>query len=192
MGQGQQASRTAVRYSKRQVHDEAWIKKFLHRAEYGTFATVQDGQPFMMANLFVYDEDAHAIYFHTALTGRTRTNIEQNANTCLSVSQMGRLVPAPEALEFSVEYAGVTVFGKTTIVDDEERATRALQMLLDKYFPHLKPGRDYRPIIHEELVRTSVYCMKIEEWSGKENSKEGMGIPGTFYFKDMLKEIDNK
>ena len=29
--------------------------------------------------------------------------------------EMGRLPPAPEALEFGVEYAGVTVFGKMRI-----------------------------------------------------------------------------
>ena len=40
--------------------------------------------------------------------------------------------------------------------------------LLDKYFPDLKPGKDYRPITPEEISRTSVFAIEIEAWSGKE------------------------
>ncbi|NJK79079.1 MAG: pyridoxamine 5'-phosphate oxidase family protein, partial [Chloroflexaceae bacterium] len=47
----------------------------------------------------------------------------------------GRLLPADVALEFSVEYSGVMVFGSATIVQDEAEASHALQLLLDKYFP---------------------------------------------------------
>ena len=42
------------------------------------------------------------------------------------------------------------------------------QQLLDKYAPHLCPGRDYRPIQPEELAVTSVYRIAIDEWSGKQ------------------------
>ena len=36
----------------------------------------------------------------------------------------------------------------------------------------MKPGREYRPITEKELKRTSVYELKIESWSGKENWNE--------------------
>ncbi|GIK09239.1 MAG: hypothetical protein JETCAE02_13120 [Anaerolineaceae bacterium] len=54
--------------------------------------------------------------------------------------------------------------------DEEQRA--ALYGLLKKYFPEMKPGREYRPITEKELKRTSVYELKIESWSGKENWEE--------------------
>jgi len=41
-----------------------------------------------------------------------------------------------------------------------------------EYFPKMKAGREYRPITEEELKRTSVYAIKIEAWSGKENWNE--------------------
>jgi len=47
--------------------------------------------------------------------------------------------------------------------------------LLDKCFPDLKAGRDYRPITDSELARTSVYAIAIESWSGKENWREAEG-----------------
>jgi nitroimidazol reductase NimA-like FMN-containing flavoprotein (pyridoxamine 5'-phosphate oxidase superfamily) len=144
-------------------------------------ATILDGQPFINSNLFVYDEARQAIYLHTARVGRTRANVEATSSVCFSVSEMGRLLPADTALEFSVEYSGVTVFGLIAVVTDETEAKYALQLLLDKYFPHLHPGIDYRPITLEELQRTSVYRLDIESWSGKQK-KVAADFPGAFYY----------
>lgn len=85
---------------------------------------------------------------------------------------MGRLLPAQDALEFSVEYAGVTIFGQAQIVADEAEAKHALQLLLDKYAPHLVAGRDYHPPTAEEISRTSVFRIVIDDWSGKKKEVE--------------------
>ncbi|NNF12716.1 MAG: pyridoxamine 5'-phosphate oxidase family protein [Gemmatimonadetes bacterium] len=160
--------------------DEAWVREFFEVAPYGFLATVNDeGQPFLNSNLYVYDRDRHCIYLHTHRTGRTRDNLVAPEKVAFSVAGMGRLLPAPEALEFSVEYAGVTAFGTGRIVGDEAEAKDALQMLLDKYAPHLEPGRDYRPSTDDELARTTVYRVDIEAWSGKQKEVEA-DFPGAF------------
>jgi nitroimidazol reductase NimA-like FMN-containing flavoprotein (pyridoxamine 5'-phosphate oxidase superfamily) len=159
---------TQVRRRDRAVDDEGWIRDLLRRAPVGTLATVRDGQPFLNMNIFVYDEADHAVYLHTAAAGRTRSNVEAEEGVCFGVCEMGRLLPAATALHFSVEYAGVVVFGRARIVADEAEAGRALQKLLDKYAPHLRPGRDYRPVHPEELAVTSVYRIAIDSWSGKQ------------------------
>ncbi|MCB9454053.1 MAG: pyridoxamine 5'-phosphate oxidase family protein [Anaerolineaceae bacterium] len=171
----------AVRRNDRAVEDETWIREFLHRAPVGTLATVYDGQPFINANLFVYDEAAHAIYMHTARVGRTQANVSADERVCFSINEMGRLLPADEALEFSVEYNGVVVFGRAHLLTDSGAARHALQMLLDKYFPHLKPGEHYRPITDDELARTAVYRIAIDSWSGKQK-KVGDDFPGAFRY----------
>lgn len=163
---------TNMRRSDRAVEDEAWIKRFLHHAGVGVLATVYDGQPFINQNLFVYDENEHCIYVHTANQGRTRANVENHEKVCFSIMEMGRMLPADEALEFSVEYAGVIIFGKSSIVEDEAKATEALQRLLDKYSPHLTAGSDYRPPILEELKRTAVFRITIDDWSAKKKEVE--------------------
>jgi nitroimidazol reductase NimA-like FMN-containing flavoprotein (pyridoxamine 5'-phosphate oxidase superfamily) len=159
--------RAAPRRRDRAVRDEAWIRAMLREAPTGVLATAHDGQPFVNANLFVYDEAEHVIWMHTAATGRTRSNIDANARVCFTVFAMGRLLPADTALEFSVEYDGVVVFGRGRAVSDPDAARRGLQLLLDKYFPDLRPDRDYRAITDEELRRTAVYRIEIEAWSGK-------------------------
>jgi nitroimidazol reductase NimA-like FMN-containing flavoprotein (pyridoxamine 5'-phosphate oxidase superfamily) len=175
-----------IRRKDRAVVDEAWIAALLHHAPLGVLATVYDGQPFINSNLFVYDEAQHAIYTHTARTGQTRTNIEAGERVCFSVSEMGRLLPASLALEMSVEYAGVTIFGRARVVAGDGEATYGLNLLLDKYFHHLRPGVDYRPIQPEELARTAVYRITIDAWSGKQK-KAAADFPGAFFFSPSLR-----
>lgn len=178
-------SPAAVRRADRAVTDEVWLRATLHAAAWGTLATVHDGQPFLNSNLFVYDEPRHALYTHTARVGRTKANVEAEvpARVCFGVFTMGRLLPADEALEFSVEYEGVTVFGMAQVVTDAEEAERGLQLLLDKYAPHLRPGRDYRGITADELKRTAVYRIDIAEWAGK-RKEAPPDFPGAFRYEE--------
>lgn len=170
---------TDMRRADRAVDDDAWIRAFLEEAPLGFLATSHDGQPFLNSNLFVYDEPRRAIYLHTANVGRTQANIQLNDRVCFSVATMGRLLPAKEALEFSVEYGSVVVFGRAVAVDDPVEAEEGLQLLLDKYAPHLRPGEDYRPITPEELKRTGVLRLDIESWSGKKK-QVAADFPGAF------------
>jgi hypothetical protein len=57
-------------------------------------------------------------------------------------------------------------------VTDLEEARHCLYGLIGKYFPQLTPGKELRPITDNELKRTTVYIIQIEEWSGKENWQE--------------------
>jgi nitroimidazol reductase NimA-like FMN-containing flavoprotein (pyridoxamine 5'-phosphate oxidase superfamily) len=165
------------------AQDDVWIRAFLHSGAWGTLATVSEGQPFLNTNLYVYDENAHAIYLHGARIGRTRSNIEQGGPVCFNVSEMGRVLPDEIALEFSLEYAGVTIFGRAVVVENVGEKARALQLLLDKYAPHLEPDRDYRPANPDELNRTSVFRIDIESWSGKSNVKAA-DFPGAFWYDE--------
>lgn len=179
-----QIAPNVVTRKDREVQDESWIKALLHRAPVGVLATVHDGQPFLNTNLFVYDEPKSVIYMHTAKVGRTRSNIETDERVCFSATEIGRLLPADEALEFSVEYAGVVAFGQASIIEDLDEARDALQMLLDKYAPHLTPGKDYRPPVVEEVKRTSVYRIRIESWSGKKK-EVAADFPGAYRYESL-------
>lgn len=149
-----------------------WIRAFLREAKVGHIASSFDGQPFVMANTFWYDEQKNRIVFHTNVSGRTRANIERNPKVCLEASEMGDLLPSNVALEFSLQYRSVMVFGTARVLTDLEEARAALYGLIKKYFPTMTPGREFRPITDKELKQTAVYVIEIESWSGKENWKE--------------------
>lgn len=178
---GRADHRSALRRRDRGKDDD-WVAAFLRRASYGFLATVgHERQPFLNSNLFVFDDTGggRRIYLHTHRTGRTRDNLQAAEKVAFSTVAVGRLLPAPEALEFSVEYAGVVAFGKGSVVEGAEEARTALQMLLDKYASHLKPGIDYRPTTDDELRRTAVYRIDVETWSGKQK-EVAEDFPGAF------------
>ena len=181
MKKNQDKSLNEIRRKDR-AKDEEWIKEYLNKASFASIATIHEEQPFINNNIFVYDEEENCIYFHTAKEGRTRYNIDMNTKVCFSVCEMGRLLPADVALEFSVEYKSVVVFGSAEVIEDEEKAKSALQKLMYKYFPNHIPGKDYREIIPEELKRTSVYKIDIESLSGKEKKADD-NFPGAFLYQ---------
>lgn len=149
---------------------DAWIGAFLKRGLIAQVAhTDQHGQPFITATNYWFDEENHQILFHSNIAGRIRSNLEHQSRVCVSVSEYGKLLPANTALEFSIQYRSVITYGKVVILQREDQQQRALYGLLGKYFPQLTPGKEYRPITKQELLRTSVYAVEIESWSGKEN-----------------------
>ena len=167
---------------KDRAKDDAWIKAYLKRVPFGMLATEYEGQPFIKPTTFVYDEAEHAIYIHGALVGRMRTNLELNPRVSFCIAEMGRLLPADTSMEVGVEYASVVVFGKAELLTDADQARHGLQLLLNRFFPHLKPGIDYREILPQELDITSVYRIMIDSWSGKEEHAR-QDFPGAFSYQ---------
>ena len=152
--------------------DEEWIRAFLREARVGHIASTQDGQPFLNPSTFWFDEANRQIVFHSNVAGRIRSNIESNPRVCFEASELGKLLPANVALEFSLQFRSVTVFGTARLIDDPEEARRVMYGLIHKYFPRMTAGKDFREITDKELKRTSIYAIQIEEWSGKENWKD--------------------
>lgn len=178
------AELTRVRRRDREVTDEEWMRGLLHSSAVGTLATVHDGRPFVNTNIFVYDDAEHALFFHTARSGRTRSNIEADERVCFTVTRMGRLLPAPRAMNFSLEYEGVVAFGRGRVLDDREEAAAALARLMAKYAPHLAAEHDYALPSPEELDVTSVYRVDIEAWSGKKK-EVAADFPGAYRWEDV-------
>jgi uncharacterized protein len=165
--------------------DEAWILNFIQRAPMGTMATVHEGQPFLVTRNFAYDSETHAIYIHGAKKGRTIENVAAYPQVCFSASEMGRLLPDERAMEFGVEFAGVVAFGHISLVANPQEAKHGLQLLCDKYFPHLKPDIDYETTTDTDLKVTAVFRIDIDSWSGKEKHV-AEDFPGAFYYEEKL------
>ncbi|WP_458188815.1 pyridoxamine 5'-phosphate oxidase family protein [Haladaptatus sp. NG-WS-4] len=160
-----------VRLIGRAVEDEEWIEAFLEEEPMGVVGLVDEGAPYVVNQLFVYDSNEQAVFLHGAATGRTRSVVERDGNVeaCLTVSRMGRLIPAAKPVDFDVEYASVVVFGEISLVEDTADKRRALELLMAKFAPQLRPGDDYEPIADDSIERTSVYRIDVDGWSAKRN-----------------------
>lgn len=151
---------------------EGWIKSLLHRGEIAHIASHWDLQPFLNPTTYYYDEASHRLIFHSNIAGRIRANIERHPEVCVEVSEFGKLLPSNIALEFSLQYRSVIVYGKARIIEDENEKRDVLHKLIHKYFGDMQIDKDYRSATDKELKRTSVYEIQIDSWSGKENWKE--------------------
>jgi len=168
----QAQSSTAFQRLPEYQRDGRWIRAFLQDARIGHIASVQEGQPFLNPSTFWFDEENHQIIFHSNVAGRIRSNIESNPRVCFEASELGKMLPANVALEFSLQFRSVIVFGRARLISDPEEARRVMYGLIHKYFPEMTAGREFREITDKELKRTSIYAIQIEEWSGKENWKD--------------------
>jgi uncharacterized protein len=154
------------------TRDDDWIRAFLKEVKVGHIATSSDGQTFVNPTTFWYDEAHHQIVFHSNVAGRVRSNIESNPKVSLEASELGKLLPSNVALEFSLQFRSVVVFGIARLVTDPAEARHLLYGLIGKYFPAMSAGEEFREITDKELRATSIYVIQIESWSGKENWAE--------------------
>jgi nitroimidazol reductase NimA-like FMN-containing flavoprotein (pyridoxamine 5'-phosphate oxidase superfamily) len=171
--------------------DVDWIEDFLRRGAVTVLAAVADSKPLCLPRLFAYDAERYALYLHGARGGELLEALEEHreqgdgrAPVAATVFQMGRLLPAPEAAEFSVEFGSVVVAGRGVVVEDPDEAMHGLRLLMEKYAPHLEPGKEYRDMAPEEVARTSVIRVDIQAWSGKEKTEAGE-FPGAYWYRDV-------
>lgn len=156
--------------------DDVWISELLLRGRIGRVATLWQGEdgcafPFITPLAYVYRPVQHDLIYHTNIVGRLRANTEQGQPATFETSEIGGLLPSNSAFELSVQYRTVMVFGKAVLLTHPDERRAALTELSERVFPGLRIGREMRPISDDELARTSVYSLKIERWSGKENWK---------------------
>jgi nitroimidazol reductase NimA-like FMN-containing flavoprotein (pyridoxamine 5'-phosphate oxidase superfamily) len=165
-------ARSSIRRTDRAIADPALLKQLLAQGEFGVLATTHLDQPFATPVNYLYIEEDHALYFHGAHVGRTRANLALNAKVCFNVSQMGALFAGDRISNFGVEYRSVTIFGTAAPLQDQDKIVAVLLGLMQKYFPDHIPGQDYPLPQPDELKRTTVYQIAIEEWSGKQLKKD--------------------
>jgi hypothetical protein len=159
----------SVRRRNREVTDEQWIKTMLHEKLYAAIAIEENHQPQLNISLFIYDEPSDCIFFHTAGYGKTKEIIQKNPKVCLSVFEMGRMLPATRAVDFSTEYSSVVVFGKAEIVESTIEATDILTRFFKKYSPQFRLGVEVQAFDADDVRRATVYKISIEHWTGKRN-----------------------
>lgn len=181
-----------VRYSPRAVEDDEWIEALLLEEPMGVVGLVDDGSPYLVNQLFVYDPEAAEIYFHGAHTGKTRRLVEGEGpnDACLTVSRMGRLLPAEMPVDFDVEYESVVVYGAVDLVCGSDAKRAVLEQIMAKFAPQMSPGEDYEPIAESSIERTSVYRLDVEGWSGKEN-EIGQAFEGAYEY-DVSRSADGR
>ena len=144
------------------IRDDDWIRSLLRRGEIARLAHLSGNQPFISPTNYWFDEENHQLVFHSSLVGRRRANLEQNPKVCVEVSEVGRLLSSNSAAECSQQFRSVLVFGRVFFLENNKEKLRGLSGILNRYFPELKSGREFKPISEKEIKGTNVYVVKID------------------------------
>ncbi|MBF1299748.1 MAG: pyridoxamine 5'-phosphate oxidase family protein [Parvimonas sp.] len=139
-------------------------KELLKNGEYGILSTSDNcNQPYGIPLSYAYCNDV--IYIHcTNQGGHKLKNIEENSKISFTVvDKVERL-----ANQFSTKYMSVIVFGKISIVDDEEK-NKGIQSILFKYSPdYVESGMKY---IERNIEKIHILKIIIDKISTKGRKK---------------------
>lgn len=157
----------------RGAYDEASVFAVLDAALLAHVGYAIDGQPFVTPTAFW--REGRRLYWHGAAASRMLVTLADGVPACVAVSLLDGLLCAPSGFKHSINYRSVMAFGVARLVGDPQAKRRALDGLLERLYP----GRTatLRPATEEELAKTSVVSMTIEEASAKVRSEPIRRIP---------------
>ena len=147
---------------KRQELTETECVEILKRNTSGVLAVSgDDGYPYAVPLSYVYD--GGVLYFHCAKNGHKLDAINSNDKVSFCVVYQDHVVPE----EYTTYFRSVIVFGRASIIDQDDEIRDAIEKLSIKYYPNdNKENRDF--FINKEYAALCMVKIEIEHMTGKE------------------------
>lgn len=155
------------RLAERGHYDHATVHELLDAAMLCHVAYIVDGQPFCTPTLFW--REGQRVYWHGSNSSRMLRRLSSGEPVCLTVTHFDSIVLARCGFNHSADYRSAMVFGHAKLLEDLAEKTRALRMMVDRFFP----GRtaQLRQSTPQEINATTVLVMDIERASAKIRAK---------------------
>jgi nitroimidazol reductase NimA-like FMN-containing flavoprotein (pyridoxamine 5'-phosphate oxidase superfamily) len=157
--------RTPLRLPERELKDQETIAAILRQVPIGRIATVnQRGVPVIKPVTFLYLDGK--IYIHSSMKGEKIEDIQRGSPICFEVDEPIAYVTSGElACKANFYYRSIIVKGNATLLNQEDRKTKILEKLMEKY----QPEGGYRKFEEKVLKKTAVIEISIEEMTSKKN-----------------------
>lgn len=147
---------------KRQQLTEAECIEILRKNTSGVLAVSGDGgYPYAVPLSYVYDNGT--LYFHCAKSGHKLDAVKACDKVSFCVVDQDLVVPQ----EYTTYFRSVIVFGRASIVEQEDEIFSAIEKLAIKYYP--EDSKDHRDSeIKKEYGALCMVKFQIEHMTGKE------------------------
>jgi nitroimidazol reductase NimA-like FMN-containing flavoprotein (pyridoxamine 5'-phosphate oxidase superfamily) len=122
------------------------------------------GRPYVLPFNFGYKDET--IWFHSGRQGRKSVIFKQNPEVCITFSTDESLksVNKEVACSYSMRFRSVLAYGKVEFVDDYNKKTEALNIIMKQY-----TGKDDFSYNKPAVDDVMVFKVKVEHFSGKES-----------------------
>ena len=147
---------------KRQQITEMECVEILNRNTSGVLAVLGDeGYPYAVPISYVYDGEA--LYFHCAKSGHKLDAIKSCDKVSFCVIDRDEVVPQ----KYTTYFRSVILFGRASILNDDEEILSAIEKLAIKYYPtDSNENRD--KAIKNEYAAMCIVKIDIDYMTGKE------------------------
>lgn len=123
----------------------------------------QQGYPYTVPLSYVYVN--HSLLFHSAIKGHKIDSIEKNQKASFCVIDQDRVIPE----KYTTAYRSVIAFGKISIVADEKKKRKYIDLLAKKYRPGFEEER--KKEIEMTWDHFVILKMDIEKLTGKQGKE---------------------
>ncbi len=163
----QRSERTSIRINpERAVPDES--AEILAQGQVAHVGVISGGQPVVVPLTYHFDPlTPQVLYLHGAVRSRALDELAGGQPVCVTVTLTDGLVYSRKAMNHSMNYRSVMVFGHGKLIEDEDRKFEIFDQMVQRYFPGRQVGQDYNPPPLEDLGATAMVEVTIDEWSGK-------------------------
>ena len=180
MGLTPEKRRQSRRTRKLQVSERSRIKNHPERAvpeeaveilSQGLVAHVgfiEDGLPYVIPLSYHYDaRQRDTLYLHGSIRSRALQLMASGAPVCVTVTLTDGLVYSRKAINHSMNYRSVVLFGTPREVTDEDEKFTLFDQMVQRYFPDRLLQRDHNPPPATDLGVTALVAVEIEDWNAK-------------------------
>ena len=161
------SERTRIRnHPERAVPDEA--EDILSQGLVAHVGFIQDKQPFVIPMSYHYDAgEPGYLYLHGSIKSRALNHLASGAPVCVTVTLTDGLVYSRKAMNHSMNYRSVVLFGRAREVTDAVEKSALFDRMVQRYFPGRHVGRDYNALPAEDLGVTALVEVALEDWNAK-------------------------
>ena len=190
-----ETERTKIKnHPERAVREEA--AQILAQGKVAHVGFIEDALPVVIPMTYHYDaEQSEKLYLHGSVKSRALKILSGGAPVCVTVTLTDGLVYSRKAMNHSMNYRSVVVFGEAREITDEDEKFELFDQMVQRYFPDRLVGRDYVAPPAKDLSATALVEVKIKEWSAKarrggptgpdDDSSDAPGSAGVIDFSEF-------
>ena len=157
---------------------------------------IEEGLPYVIPLTYHYDgQSPDRLYLHGSIRSRAMEVLASGAPVCVTVTLADGLVYSRKAMNHSMNYRSVVLFGTAREVTDPDKKFELFDQMVQRYFPDRLLERDYNPPPASDLGVTSLVEVRIEEWSAKarrggptgpdDDKPDALGSAGFTIFREI-------
>ncbi len=129
---------------------------------------IEDGLPYVIPLSYHYDgKNPDRLYLHGSIRSRAMEALASGVPVCVTVTLTDGLVYSRKAMNHSMNYRSVVLFGTAREVTNHDEKFELFDQMVQRYFPDRLLERDYNPPPAADLGVTALVEVQIEEWNAK-------------------------